>query len=317
MLTKSLSSSSRRAILGQFSDMDLRLLKVFKCVADSGGMSAAEMELNIGASTISRHMKDLETRLGLCLCRRGRGGFALTAEGQQVYVEAVRLLGAVQAFRNGLGDIHQRMGGHLEVALFDKTASNPAAKIHLAIARFTELAPDVSISITVASSTAIVQGLLDGRFALGVIPMHRDLPTLSYTPLFAEQMRLYCGINHPLFQSKQESKKEPASYADLSQYHFAGLSYNSQNLEFSHQAKWSRKATASDQEAIATLILSGKYLGFLPDHYAESFQRQGLLQALPKTPFSYVCTFAVSQRRSPVTSRAALILQRCLIETHT
>ena len=37
-------------------------------------MAAAELELNIGTSTVSRHMKDLETRLGLTLCRRGRAG---------------------------------------------------------------------------------------------------------------------------------------------------------------------------------------------------------------------------------------------------
>ena len=49
-----------RAVLGQLSDMDLRLLQVFKSVVECGGMSAAELELNIGTSTLSRHMKDLE-----------------------------------------------------------------------------------------------------------------------------------------------------------------------------------------------------------------------------------------------------------------
>ena len=64
--------AKHRAVLGQLSDMDLRLLQVFKSVAECGGMAAAELELNIGTSTVSRHMKDLETRLGLTLCRRGR-----------------------------------------------------------------------------------------------------------------------------------------------------------------------------------------------------------------------------------------------------
>jgi DNA-binding transcriptional LysR family regulator len=51
------------AVLGQLGDMDLRLLRVFKAVVDCGGMAAAELELNIGVSTISRHVKDLEVRL--------------------------------------------------------------------------------------------------------------------------------------------------------------------------------------------------------------------------------------------------------------
>jgi DNA-binding transcriptional LysR family regulator len=114
-----------RALLGQLSDMDLRLLQVFKAVVECGGMAAAELELNIGISTVSRHVKDLETRLGLVLCRRGRAGFALTAEGQRVYDETLRLLAAVDGFRASVHDIHARMGGKLAIALFDKTASNP------------------------------------------------------------------------------------------------------------------------------------------------------------------------------------------------
>ena len=73
---------------GQIGDADLRLLRVFKAVADCGGMAAAERELGIAMSTISRHVKDLEQRLGLRLCRRGRAGFALTPEGEQLYAAA-------------------------------------------------------------------------------------------------------------------------------------------------------------------------------------------------------------------------------------
>src|SRR5574343_1906153 len=100
----------RKAVLGQISDMDLRLLRVFRAVVDCGGMSAAELELNIGTSTVSRHIKDLEARLGLTLCRRGRAGFALTAEGQRVYDETLRLLASVRSFRDSVDDIHSRMG---------------------------------------------------------------------------------------------------------------------------------------------------------------------------------------------------------------
>ena len=41
------STPRPRAVLGQLSDMDLRLLQVFKAVVECGGMAAAELELNI------------------------------------------------------------------------------------------------------------------------------------------------------------------------------------------------------------------------------------------------------------------------------
>ena len=37
--------TKNKAVLGQIADMDLRLLRVFKAVADCGGMAAAELEL--------------------------------------------------------------------------------------------------------------------------------------------------------------------------------------------------------------------------------------------------------------------------------
>ena len=46
---KVITRPRERAILGQVSDLDLRLLRVFKVVADCGGMVAAELELNIGS----------------------------------------------------------------------------------------------------------------------------------------------------------------------------------------------------------------------------------------------------------------------------
>jgi DNA-binding transcriptional LysR family regulator len=168
-----------RAILGQVSDLDLRLLRVFKAVVDCGGMAAAELELNIGASTVSRNVKDLETRLGLRLCRRGRGGFASTPEGDRVYREILQLLGSVEAFRGSIDDIHRRMGGRLELAIFDKTATNTEARIHLAVAQFAALAPEVKLSVHVDSINGIERGLIGGAFHVGVMPVHRSSKTLS------------------------------------------------------------------------------------------------------------------------------------------
>ena len=302
----------RRAVLGQLSDMDLRLLQVFKSVVDCGGMSAAELELNIGTSTVSRHVKDLETRLGLLLCRRGRAGFALTEEGKRVYDETLRLLASVDGFRNSIDDIHSRMGGQLAVAVFDKTASNPQARIGEAIAAFTELAPEVSLQLHVAPINAVERGVIDGTYQVGIIPTHRNSPSLRYASLFGETMLLYCGARHPLFGADHGA----LTWHSLRAYHFAGLGYHSPNMELSHHAKLPRKATGFDQEAIATLIVSGRYLGFLPDHYAEAFERRGQLQAVQPAQFRYHCEFVSLVRRSPQPSRVAQAFHECLVRAH-
>lgn len=301
-----------RAVLGQVSDMDLRLLRVFKAVVDCGGMTAAELELNIGTSTVSRHVKDLETRLGLTLCRRGRTGFALTPEGQKVYEQTLGLLAAVDTFRGGIDEIHGRMGGELEVALFDKTASNPQARIGEAMARFAERAPSVSLNVHVASLNAIERGVIDGRFHVGVVPAHRASQSLAYADLFGETMQLYAGLGHPLF----EADTDALDWSDLRRHAFAGLGYHSPNMELSHRARLTRRATGYDQEAIALLLLSGRYLGFLPDHYAAGFEREGRLRALAPQRLFYDCRFVGVWRRSPQPARATALFAQCLQEAH-
>jgi len=300
------------APLGQISDMDLRLLRVFRTVVDCGGMAAAELELNIGISTVSRHVKDLETRLGLTLCRRGRAGFALTPEGEQIHALTTQLLAATDAFRSGVDDIHQRMGGALHIAVFDKTASNPASHIAQAIALFTAQAPDVALNLHVATLTAIERGVLDGQYQVGIIPGHRSSNLLAYLLLFDEAMSLYCGLTHPLF----DQPTAPLNWGGLRAHRFAGLGYHSPNMEVSLREGLPRRATGFDQESIATLILSGQFLGFLPDHYAESFVRAGQMRALQSDVLRYDCQFFAITRRAPQAAAAPQEIVDCLAQAH-
>ena len=304
--------ASRAPTLGQLSDIDLRLLRVFRTVVDCGGMAAAELELNIGTSTVSRHVKDLETRLGLSLCRRGRAGFALTPEGEKIYQQTAQLLAATDAFRASVDDIHQRMGGQLHLAVFDKTASNPASRITQAIARFVERAPDVALNLHVATLNGIERGVLDGQYQIGIIPGHRRSEMLAYTELFNETMLLYCGVDHPLFGA--DAKK--LDWSDVRAHAFAGLGYHSPNMEISQRERLRRGATGFDQESIATLILSGKFLGFLPDHYAKGFVEAGQMRAVKPALFRYDCSFLAISRRSPQAGRAVRSLQECLVLAH-
>ena len=69
-------------VIGRLSDLDLRLLRIFVAVVESGGFSLASARLNVAESTISSHMADLEKRLGMRLCERGRSGFRLTDDGE-------------------------------------------------------------------------------------------------------------------------------------------------------------------------------------------------------------------------------------------
>ncbi len=301
----------KKALLGQFSDTDIRLLRVFRAVVECSGFSAAELELNIDRSTISRHIKDFEIRLGVNLCRRGRGGFALTPEGKQVYQAGLRLLASIDEFRAEVNDVHQSLSGNLSLAIFDKTATNPKSAIHQALQLFDDIAPAVSIEIYVDTITEIERGIMEGRYHVGIIPGHRTSSSMDYYPLFDEQMYLYCGKQHPLFRRDKGVGK-----AEILSCKYAGIGYHSPNMEVGRKLDMKRTATAYDQEAVAHLILSGRYLGYLPDHYAKYFVDQGLMKPTGTDLFQYQCQFDAIVRHSPTPSRVTSTFVNALKQAH-
>ena len=303
---------ARKALLGNVTDNDLRLLRVFRAVVACGGFAAAELELNINRSTISRHIKDLETRLGVTLCRRGRAGFALTGEGQRVYASTQKMMAAMEDFQHEVDELHRQLTGALVIAIFDKTATNPECHINQAFAGFDREAPEVKPEIHVEPINAIERGVMEGRYHLGIIPNHRPSSSLDYYKLFEEQMYLYCAAGHPLF----DAPKNGLSEADVRSCRYVGIGYHSPNMEVTRLLGQQRHATAYDQEAVAHLVLSGRYVGYLPEHYAEAFVHQGIMRPLLPDVFQYVCEFSAIVRHSPPPNRVVQTLLDALVAAH-
>jgi DNA-binding transcriptional LysR family regulator len=303
---------AKKALLGNVTDNDLRLLRVFRAVVACGGFAAAELELNINRSTISRHIKDLEIRLGVTLCRRGRAGFALTSEGEQVYASALKMMASMEDFQHEVDEIHRRLTGSLSIAIFDKTATNPQCHIHRAFARFDEEAPEVQPEIHVEPINAIERGVMEGRFHLGIIPNHRPSTSLDYYKLFEEQMYLYCAAGHPLF----DAPASKLTAANVRKSKYVGIGYHSPNMEITRKLGQQRHATAYDQEAVAHLVLSGKYVGYLPEHYAETFVSKDVMRPLLPDVFQYVCDFSAIVRHSPPPNRVVQTLLDALVIAH-
>lgn len=302
----------KKALLDDLSDSEIRLLRIFKAVVACRGLAAAELELNISRSTISRHLKELEERLGLVLCRRGRAGFALTPDGLRVHDSAQRLLEALDTFRTEVRDLRAGMVGTLALGMFDKIVSNPQARIGQAVRDFRRQAPEVLLNVTVGTLGDLEAAVINGRLQLAVVPEHRSSASLDYVDLFGEEMYLYCGRQHPLYGVS------PAAFGheDLQDYDYVGLAYHSPNMEATHRFGLRRQARVSDQEAVLALILSGCYIGFLPDHYAAPFVRQGLIARIEHADAMYEVRFRAVLRRSWRQSRLTATFLKTLCEAH-
>lgn len=306
-------NNRNKALIHQLNSVDIRLLRVFRTVADCGGFAASEFELNIGRSTISRHISDLETRIGLKLCNRGPGGFSLSREGERVLDATNKLIEALNTFQGDVDNIHQNLRGTLRFAFFDIAASNPHANLQKAISQFARKAPEVDIEIFTVPPNVIEAGVISGRFDLGVVPIHRRSEGLIYHTLYTENMVLYCGKGHPLFKRVVK----PAQAKKLSDYRYAGFAFNSPNMHAGQKHGFHLDARVNNEEALKILLLSGGFLGFLPSHVALHHVAHDELAAVSIDTTSYQTSLGAIIRKHPVAGRKTEQFLNCLNVTHT
>ncbi|MDX1370118.1 LysR family transcriptional regulator [Pseudomonas sp.] len=298
-------STRRPAPLAQVSDFDIRLLKLFRSVVECGGFSAAESVLGIGRSAISQQMSDLEQRLGLRLCQRGRAGFALTEEGREVYRSTQQLLAALESFRTEVNGLHQHLRGELNIGLTDNLVTVPHMRITNALARLKERGPDVRIHIHMTPPSEVEQGVLDGRLHIGVVPQAGALSGLDYQALYDERSLLYCAVGHPLFYVDDQQLEDQR----LNAQDAIAPTFRLPPEVQSHYQALNCTASASDREGMAFLILTGRYIGYLPDHYAAAWVQQGRLRALKADSRFYDLSLAAVTRKG---RRPHLVLESFL-----
>jgi len=291
----------------QVSDADLRVLRIYRTVVECGGFSAAEVELNISRAAISIAISDLETRLGFRLCQRGRSGFSLTNEGSQVYDYTLQLLSSIEDFRTHINALHQHLKGELNIGITDNLVTLPHTRITRALAGLKDQGPQVTTNIRMIPPNDVERGVLDGGLHIGIVPDLKILSGLDYHHLYQEESKLYCSDTHPLFAT--DDKK--ITKAKLKDYDAVLPAYaQTPEIKVQHQPLVA-SATATDREGIAFLILTGRYIGFLPDHVAERWVRDGRMRAILPEQCHYVTQFSAITRKG---ARSNLVLETFLKE---
>lgn len=295
----------------QVQDVDLRLLRIFVAIVESGGLSAAESRLNIGRSTISSHLADLEVRLGVKLCKRGRSGFEITEPGRITYQASLELLQQCEAFATTVASSKNELSGRASIATLDTLASDPRCGIAKVIASLKTKSDNIQFEINVCEAKEVEISVINGRSLVGFGVSRHQIRGLDYYPLFNETNYLYCGVNHPLFDCSSAKVNKLLKQADVISSNYMrdketrndGLNYNN-------------KATAYHDEGIAHLILSGAFIGYLPEHYANDWVNKGLFKAIQPEKYCYQIPVMLITSKSTSPSPLASALINEIIAVH-
>lgn len=174
---------------------DLNSLKIFKDVVSAGGYSAAHRKTGQSRATLSRHVSELEDRLGARLIERSTRSFKLTEQGQILYQSCVEIFDQLDDALITLEGMQKEPSGHIRLAI-------PTSLLHFhdfshEIIRYMNEFPKVSIQIEATNRQVDIQH--EGFDFVIRARSNLDYP-LDFVPVILAKMQM-CIVMHPLWKN--------------------------------------------------------------------------------------------------------------------
>jgi DNA-binding transcriptional LysR family regulator len=141
--------------------MDVTHLRSLLALAETGSLTRAAERLNYAPSSVSAHLRSIETELGIELTERAGRGIALTLAGRE-FVPHAR--GIVDAMSNALTNLQANRPSVLTIAAIQSIAAYGLPEIAADLAQL-----GISLSMrTVTSCADNMRGVAEGEHDLGL-----------------------------------------------------------------------------------------------------------------------------------------------------
>jgi DNA-binding transcriptional LysR family regulator len=177
-------------------NMDLVELRIFKAVADLGGITRAAAALHRVQSNVTTRVKQLEERLGTQLFHRRGRKLVLSSEGKLLLGYAERLL---QLSAEAQSALHGRAPqGVLKLGALESTA---ATRLPPVLARYHRLHPTVRLELVTGTTGALADKLAREELDAAFIAEPFTASGLETRHVFTEELVLITAKDHPRIAS--------------------------------------------------------------------------------------------------------------------
>lgn len=289
-----------RSILPKpLSEYDLRLLRIFVAVVEHNGFAAAANTLGVTRSTISIHMSNLESRMKLTLCLRGRGGFSLTEDGQVVYRAVMDLFESFDGFSLVVNSLSQELSGELVILCADQLDNAKQSKLADVIQKVHALSPNLNLVLDGDSISDVERALLKDKAHIGLMPRYQQIEGLNYKEVFSEKIYLCCSHQHPFFnKTDQQITDEDLATADAVH---PGIDIDIEGRTQLKKLNLSAKAYQFDTRK--AMIMSGCYIGYLPQSFIQQDLNLGLMRIIKPSQCFYPFSLFMVSKKNPRDNR--------------
>ncbi|MFM9921853.1 LysR substrate-binding domain-containing protein [Variovorax sp. H27-G14] len=196
--------------------MDIRALRYFAAVAETGHMTRAAEQLGIQQPPLSLQIKALERELGVLLFRRHPRGVALTDAGRLFQAEALRMLQDMAAMKQRMARVASGQAGTLAVGFTSSAAAHRF--MPEALRAFRRAYPAVELQLREDNAAELTDALAAGRLHCGLLRVPVARPQgLVFETLLREPVWVAMPSDHRLALSlgKKGKAARPLPLAKL------------------------------------------------------------------------------------------------------
>lgn len=271
----------------------LQAMKTFTAVVEAGSFVGAMDAIGLSKPAVSRHVNELEARLGTRLLQRTTRRISLTSEGQAYYQRCKEILLAVQEAETEVGSTSAQAHGRLRIG-----APQTFGALHLSAlwGRFAAENPQVSLDIVLTDR--VVDMVEEGYDLVVRIAQLSDSSLVSRS--LARTRMVLCASPQYLAQHG-----EPTRLQDLTEHAVVSYSYWSSGDVWSFQCPKGEESVrtkprihANNGDTCRAAALAHQGIVLQPDFLVHEDLRSGaLVELLPHLRGTELGIFAVYPTR--------------------
>jgi DNA-binding transcriptional LysR family regulator len=190
--------------------MNIRQLKQFIAIAESGNMSRSAKERNISQPALTRSMQNLEDHFGVELIVRKANGVFLTAYGEHLLNYARSIVNDADRAKKEITAMHQGERGTLSIGVGPVFS---AGFLTATLDRLLAQGPNIEVRLVEGFVEDLCADLRSGKLdaVLSLFPTDYDIADLSFTGLCEVKSVIAASPKHSLNNIKNVNRAQLAS----------------------------------------------------------------------------------------------------------
>lgn len=254
--------------------MDFKQLESFAAVVKCNSFTKAAEMLYISQPTISTHIRALEAELNCALIHRTTKSVVLTFEGKKLYEYVANILNLRDRMLQECAVGSRRI---IHVAASTIPSAYILPKV---LPEFGNLYPSTYFVLHQNDSSAVINGVLDGVFDVGLTGMNRECENLVSKKFCTDQMVLITPVNQHFLDLQQQNvsvpeilMQEPVILREKGSGTKKSVDYYLEQSGLSED-RLNITARVNDPEAIKNLVASGMGVSMISKRASGNFLRE-------------------------------------------